>query len=99
MNVGVCKLVLRIPGSRSLKEKRQVLQSLQARVRQRFNVSMAEVDGHGRWGWATMAVCCVNSDAGYASKVLSQVVHFIESEIIGRAEVVERTTEVFPDLL
>lgn len=99
MNVGVCKLALTIPENHSLKGKRQVLQSLTARVRQRFNVSIAEVDGHDRWQSATLAISCVNSDSRHAGEVLAQVVRFIESEILGSAEVTECATEVFPDLL
>ncbi len=38
MVVGVCTLELEIPASHSLKDKRHVVKSLTARVRQSFNV-------------------------------------------------------------
>jgi hypothetical protein len=44
MIIGICTLQLRLPASHSLKDKRQVLRSLTARVRHDFNVSIAEVD-------------------------------------------------------
>ncbi|MBI3286705.1 MAG: DUF503 family protein, partial [Chloroflexi bacterium] len=37
MVVGVCSIQLSMPGNRSLKDKRSVLKSLMARVRQKFN--------------------------------------------------------------
>ena len=43
MIVGVCTVELFIPEGRSLKGKRQVLQSLKNRLREKFNVSVAEV--------------------------------------------------------
>ncbi|HEX7092839.1 MAG TPA: DUF503 domain-containing protein, partial [Nitrospiraceae bacterium] len=43
--VGLCTVELFIPGSQSLKDKRQVLLSLKDRLREKFNLSIAEVDG------------------------------------------------------
>ncbi|MGH7473518.1 MAG: DUF503 domain-containing protein, partial [Candidatus Methylomirabilales bacterium] len=42
MVVGTCQLELRMPHTSSLKEKRQILRSIKDRVRNRFNVSIAE---------------------------------------------------------
>ena len=44
MVIGVCKLEICIPGNNSLKGKRQVLKSIKDRIRNKFNVSIAEVD-------------------------------------------------------
>lgn len=43
--VGLCTVELFIPESQSLKDKRQVLLSLKDRLREKFNLSVAEVDG------------------------------------------------------
>ncbi len=77
MNVGICKISLRLPGNRSLKGKRQVVKSITSRVGNQFNVSVAEVDDHDRWQLATLGVCCVSNDKRHTNEVLSKVVDFI----------------------
>ena len=77
MNVGVCKINLRLPENLSLKGKRQVLKSIVARVRNKFNVSVAEVDNNDRWQMATVGVCLVSNDSRYTNEVLSKVADFI----------------------
>ena len=84
MNVGVCKITLRLPENLSLKGKRRVLKSIIARVRSRFNVSIAEVDDQDRWQLATIGVCCVSNNGRQTNEVLSSITGFITE---GRFEV------------
>jgi uncharacterized protein YlxP (DUF503 family) len=84
MNVGVCKVGLRIPENMSLKGKRQVLKSITSRIRNRFNVAVAEVDDNDNWQMATIGICCVSNDRRHSNQVLSRVVNFIEK---GRFEI------------
>ena len=77
MNVGVCKIELRLPENLSLKGKRQVLKSITSRVENKFNVAIAEVDNQDLWQLATLGVCCVSSSGRYTNEVLSKVVDFI----------------------
>lgn len=78
MVVGVCTLELEIPGCHSLKDKRHVIKSLVARVRQSFNVSVAEVDSLDAWQHATVGIVCVSADAEYAQGLLAKVIDNIE---------------------
>ena len=78
MVVGVCTLELDIPASHSLKDKRHVVKSLIQRVRQSFNVSVAEVDSLDSWQHATIGIVCVSSDASYARGLLDKVIDNIE---------------------
>ena len=80
MVVGTCRVVLHIPDSGSLKAKRFVLRRLKDRVRNKFNVSIAEVDDHDLWQKATIAVAVVSRDGRFADKVISNVLRMIESE-------------------
>jgi len=77
MNVGVCKISLRLPENQSLKGKRRVLKSITSRVGNQFNVSVAEVDDHDLWQLATLGICCVSNNKRYTNEVLSKVVDFI----------------------
>ncbi len=77
MNVGVCKIRLRLPENLSLKGKRQVLKSITTQVGNKFNVSVAEVDDQDSWQLATLGICCVSNNKRYTNEVLSKVVDFI----------------------
>ena len=77
MNVGVCRIELRLPENLSLKGKRRVLKSITTRVRNKFNVSVAEVDDQDLWQLATLGICCVSNNKRYTNEVLSKVVDFI----------------------
>ncbi len=77
MNVGVCKVSLRLPENMSLKGKRQVLKSITSRVRNKFNVAVAEVDDNDVWQLATIGICCVSNNGRHTNEVLSRVVNFI----------------------
>ena len=78
MIVGLLEVELEVPGACSLKDKRQVLRSLKDRIRQKFNVSVAEVDDQDVWQSGVLAVAIIATDKQYANQVLSQVVNFIE---------------------
>jgi uncharacterized protein YlxP (DUF503 family) len=78
--VGLLTAELRIDGSNSLKDKRQVLKSVIAHLRKEFNVSVAEVDSHDVWRRATIAVAMVATDGRYVNVVLDKVVDHIESD-------------------
>jgi uncharacterized protein len=83
---------LHLPDVASLKEKRQALKGLLVKVRQRFEVAVAEVDHQDSWQRATVAVACVSRDARHANAVISKAVDFIEDHVEGR--VLEVSVEV-----
>ncbi len=93
MNVGVCKVTLRLPENQSLKGKRRVINSLCSRIRNKFNVSVAEVAGNESWQTATLGITCASNESRHADEVIGHVVDFIET---GREDVevveVERET-------
>jgi uncharacterized protein YlxP (DUF503 family) len=78
MIVGVSEITLHLPESHSLKEKRQIIHSLMARVRQRFEVAIAEVEEHDRWQIAKLGVSCVSNSRQHTDEVLNHVRRYIE---------------------
>ena len=84
MNVGVCTVTLRLPENLSLKGKRRILKSIITRLRNKFNVSVAEVDDQELWQLATLGICCVSNNNRYTNEVLSKAMDFI---VNGRFEV------------
>ena len=79
MNVGICKVKLRLPDNLSLKGKRQVVKSVTARLKNKFNVSVAEVDDNVLWQLATIGICFVSNDKRFTNEVLSRVVDLVVS--------------------
>jgi len=95
MIVGVCKIKLRMPENMSLKDKRRVLKSIIAQLKNRFNVSVAEVDDQQLWQMATLGVCCLSNDSRYTNEVLSKVVNFIDNSRF-EIEMLDYEIEIIP---
>ena len=72
-SIGVITMELRLEESHSLKDKRQVVRSLKDRLRRKFNVSVAEIDGEGSWQRSTIAAVTVSPSKDYADQLLKAV--------------------------
>lgn len=79
MHIGVCRMMAHLPEASNLKDKRQVARSLTARLRNQFNVAVAEVADNDLWQRLTLGVCCVSNDSAHANETLSRVVSFVEA--------------------
>ena len=79
MTVGLCTVELFVPDGHSLKEKRQVLQSLKTRLRDKFNLSVAEVGDQDLWQKAILGMACVANESAHVNQVLDQAVNLIQS--------------------
>ncbi len=77
--IAILRLELHIPASNSLKHKRMILNSFKGKLRNNFNVSVAEIDHHDKWQRATMAICQVGGDKSYIHKTMDKVLKFAES--------------------
>lgn len=78
MVVGICFIQLYIPGSRSLKNKRQVIKSLKDKTRLNFNVSIAEVDNLNMWQRAGIGITCINISRKYIDSVFSKIIASVQ---------------------
>ena len=77
MNVGIVKVRLRLPDNLSLKGKRQVVKSLTSRIKNKFNVSVAEVEDNDLWQLATIGIVFVSNDKRFTNEVLSKAVELV----------------------
>ena len=73
MVIGLLTLDLHFPGARSLKDKRQALRSLMDRIRQRYNVAVAEVEHQDLWQRSRVAVVALNTDRGHLDSTLDRI--------------------------
>ena len=94
MNVGICKLKIYIPGSQSLKDKRNILKSLLARLQKQFNISVAEVDDHDVWRIATIGIACVANHSCCVDEVIANIINVINRDC-PNVEIIEKETEFY----
>ena len=81
--VAVGTVELHLPDVGSLKGKRHALKGLKEKLRQRFEISVAEVDHQDTWQRATHALACVSGDSRHANEVISKAMDFIEDSVDG----------------
>ena len=93
--VGVCKIRIRLPENLSLKGKRSVVKSIIAQVRNKFEVSTAEVGDQDAWQIATIGISCISNNSQHTNEVLSKVVNFVDN---GRfdIEMIDYQIEILP---
>jgi uncharacterized protein len=77
MFIGSLTLQLRLAQCHSLKDKRSIVKSVIAKLRNEFNISIAEVAEQDRWQTAVIGVACVSGDTRYARAQLQAVVDWI----------------------
>ena len=78
MFVACLRLTLALPENDSLKGKRAVVQRLRDRVRQRFQVAVAEIATTDDRRLATVGIACVTNDAQHGHAVLMSIRDFVE---------------------
>lgn len=75
--VGASRLVLRIDGARTLKEKRAVVKSLVDRTRARFRLAVAEVEDLDRPRDAVVGMAAVGNEWRHVEATLNAAVRYI----------------------
>jgi hypothetical protein len=93
MVVGAARVELHVHGSQSLKEKRGVVRSITQRLRNRFNVSVAEVGGQDTWQRVVIGLAVAANEAPTARKRLEDAIEFIEG--LHLAEVLDQEVEIW----
>ncbi len=80
MVIGICRVELSIPNSFSLKDKRRVLKSIITRTRNKFNVSISEIEENESWQKAVLGISSISNNSHYTNKVLNEVVNYMEKD-------------------
>ncbi len=92
MTVGLCRMVLYLPESGSLKGKRRILESLRERIRAKYNVSVSEVGHNELWQKAEVGVAIVANESRYVNRVLSKVTDMVQRD--HRVELIDYSLEM-----
>jgi uncharacterized protein YlxP (DUF503 family) len=91
MIVGTLRIRLLLREARSLKDKRQVMKSIKDRLRNHFNVSVAEVDEQDNRQLAVLGIAMVSNEAHHLKTALGQIVEALRSHPV--AELVDHELE------
>lgn len=71
--VCVISIELMVPMSHSLKDKRKQVKSIKEKIKNRFNASVAEIDGLDEWQRSVIGVCMISNDQRFLQKQYSAI--------------------------
>jgi uncharacterized protein YlxP (DUF503 family) len=91
MYVKTAKVAFRLVQAGSLKDKRQVARGLADRLRNKFNVSVAEVSRQDVHKELVLGLSLVSANEGHGQNCLDEILRFMEDfvEMNGAGELVE----------
>ena len=91
MVIGCCSIKFYLHENNSLKGKRRVVRAIKSRLKNDFNVSVAEVGDQDVWRSLHIGVSAVGSDRPYMDGLLTKIVNSIDR--MSLAEMVDCKTE------
>jgi uncharacterized protein YlxP (DUF503 family) len=77
MSVGILILQVRLPGCKSLKEKRSRLKPLLTRLHREFNISVAELARQDDWDEASIGCALISNENQFAQSSLQNIIHWL----------------------
>ncbi|TNF55570.1 DUF503 domain-containing protein [bacterium] len=92
MLIGVLTLELHLPESNSLKSKRIIIKSIKDRIKNKFNVSIAEIDKNDLWQRCVLGAACV----GNGTKIVNQTLNGVRELVLNTptVELIDSTMEM-----
>lgn len=91
--VAFCQLDIFIPESGSLKEKRFAVKSLKTRIRNKYNVSISELDSTDKWQRVILGIAIVTNDRKIVDTTFNKIIQFIDND--GRVEILDHFIDIF----
>lgn len=80
MTIGICRIELYLPSCQSLKDKRRIIKSLIARIQNKFNVSVSELEQNDLRQKALLGIAVISNASKHSNQTLSKVVELVERE-------------------
>lgn len=92
MYVGCCSIKFYLHGNHSLKGKRRIVRMLKDRLRNKFNVSIAEIGDHDLWQSLHIGIVSINSDFQYLDGQMNIILDTIEKMYL--AEIIDQKVQI-----
>lgn len=80
MLIGSCYIELRLFTPQSLKEKRHIIKSIMDRIKNKYNVSIAEVELNDKWQMAGIGIACVSNDSKIIDSTFNSIIEFLDGD-------------------
>ena len=93
MRIGSGQVLLSLPESFSLKDKRRIMNSIKQRLRNRFNLSVIDMNPDVAWNQGQIGFACVGKDEMTVRRLIDQIGRFVEED--GRYEITEFTIQIY----
>ena len=93
MIVGILRIEIFVPESGSLKTKRFAIKSIKDRLRNRFNVSVAEIDNTDKWQRASLGIAAISNDMKHMDSILGNVMKLVYGD--PRVEVIDSSVNYY----
>ncbi|RMF63206.1 MAG: DUF503 domain-containing protein [Calditrichaeota bacterium] len=93
MLVGVCRIEVFLPESNSLKSKRFVLNSVKQKIRNKFNVSIAEVENNDKWQRISFGISMITNERRFIDRTVAEILNLINGD--GRMEILNHFVDVY----
>jgi hypothetical protein len=77
--IGTCELLIYLPDSHSLKDKRGIISKLKFNLRKKYNISISEIDHKNLWKKTTFAICCVSDSRQIIDRTMDSLIKEIEN--------------------
>lgn len=94
MVVGIIRIKIYIPWAHSLKEKRMITKSICAKVKNKFNVSIAEVEEQDIHQTIVLGISFITTDNAHADSIADNVINFIEDSSEGDVRIMNRLSYI-----
>ena len=92
MRIATIVFRLRAPWVHSLKEKRMIVKSLVAKLRNRYNVSAAEIDEQDTHQIIVIGVAAIVPHNAFADSLMEDISQFVEENT--EAEIIDEEREI-----
>jgi uncharacterized protein YlxP (DUF503 family) len=90
MWIAVVRLDLLVPGSRSLKDRRQAVKSLKERLRHRYEVACSEVGDLDSWNRASLGISAVANEKPLLQEIVDGIARYAQNDSNVQVTGVER---------
>lgn len=95
MDILLIKITIRNSWVKSLKEKRMIVKSLIQKLKNKFNISVGEVDKQDNHKIMVIGISAVCGDVKIAHSTKEKILDFIENNIEGEIINIDEETEIF----
>ena len=86
MVVSMMEVIIELPETTSIKDKRHVVMMAKERLRNKFHISCAEIDLQDSLGFAQLGGAVVSNSREFGEKVMARAIEFLEDSLVLRIQ-------------